>query len=236
MDKPLKRILHTAVPSTLCPSKLEPRSIESKATTLPDLFPPREDNWTSIKDGIRQQRFPKFCLEKPSIRVAFEVQHVKKFKRRRIETGVLKGGLLGRSRRPRRMCGDSWRLCPAAAAVARHQFRPTKEVHPRMSLLFLSKEERMEAVRPNASLLSEGNRPLFKRPVLEERVVSVDEETANLGFLRKLGSKQWHGAMSENKIVRSLPGLKLLCKVTGRVCAKVRQSGLSHQDTGNILK
>lgn len=228
MEKPLKRLFQEGTPPPFRASSLEQRVIQNKAVKWSDLFSPTHDHWQMIKAGMMQRRFPSFYLAKPVVRVSFEVQHVKKFKRRRIETGILDSLLAQPTSLPR----DYWRLCPAAP-VARHRLKVAEEVHPRMSLPFLSAEERIGVVRPEASLLSAKDRSIFNHPVLQERTLSIDDEAVNLYSLRTLGTQKRCTVVSENKFFRNLLGLQLLHKPAGRALG-VARPGTSHQGTGNL--
>lgn len=229
MTKPLKRLFQEGTLPPFRVSALERRVIQNKAVKFSDMFSPTHDYWQVIKASMMQYRFPKFCLEKPVVRVSFEVQHVKKFKRRRIETGILDSLLV----KPKSLPREYLKLCQAVP-VARHRLNPVREVHPRMPLAFLSAEERIGIVRPEISLLSAEVISRFKRPVLQERTLFVDEEAVNLYSLRNLESPIHYTAVSENKFVRNLPGLQQLHKLAGRAFRVARPARTSHQGTGNL--
>lgn len=89
-----------------------------------------------------------------------------------------------------------------------------------IGLVFLTKEERANVVRPAGRLLSV-NAMRFEEPVMEERLTGRNDEALRLRGLRAGNGSDFYGVERENRCIQELVGLDGRRLPTGhgmRVC------------------
>lgn len=225
METARNRILEKqgTTPGHLCAS-LQRKSQVCIEAIVANFLGSREDLMAAIREQIYQHnKLPNFTMLTPTVRFALEVQQVKKFHRRAIETSILQSRLI----QIRSTMEPLLKRCH----VKPIQGRSLKNIdsEPSRTSFFFSATSARELQLSEATCLKTFLLPKdalrYKRPSLEKRLVLVDEKMTHLAFFtgaQRRNLKQQ--TICDSKAIAKLPGVILLSaaqrSITWRSCSE----------------
>lgn len=159
----------------------------------------------TVRKALQPEMIPAlfldFFLERPTLQISFPVQRVKTFRYREVEKVILHSLLVASID----TAYSIMHRCAVRQVRHRVLYR-IPEFHPGMPLVFLTKEERADVIRPAVSLLSKNNIDI-DQPVTNLRPVVMNEHAVRLVELRTTNVTYLFGVQEENRCIRELLGL-----------------------------